>query len=223
MEQFLQDLRFALRTLRKSPVFVTVTVASLALGVGANTAIFTLVDQILLRLLPVKNPEQLVTLWGRGKHYGGNNGLDAGVPVYRMKTLEKQTENSLVTERLVASLSIAFALLATVLATIGLYGVMAYTVARRTREIGVRMALGAVGPDVVWLVMREVLVLVAAGLPTAWGLSKLVTSQLYGIAPNDPLSHAAATLGITLVAILSGYLPARRATRIDPVQALRWE
>jgi len=76
-------------------------------------------------------------------------------------------------------------------------------------------------------VMREVLVLVAAdiaaGLPTAWGLSKLVTSQLYGIAPNDPLSHAAATLGITLVAILSGYLPARRATRIDPVQALRWE
>ena len=144
-----------------------------------------------------------------------------------MKTLEKQLENSLVTERLVASLSGAFGLLATLLAAIGLYGVMAFTVGRRTREIGIRMALGAGGGDVVWLVMREVLLLagagIAIGLPAAWGLTRLVQTQLYGITPNDPLTIAWATLGITFVALMAGYLPARRATRVDPMHALRWE
>ena len=83
MGSFGQDLRFAVRTLRKAPVFVAVAVASLALGIGANTAIFTFVDQLLLRLLPVKNPEQLVTLWGRGEHYGGNNGpVKLSYPMY---------------------------------------------------------------------------------------------------------------------------------------------
>src|SRR5258706_4920303 len=115
--------------------------------------------------------------------------IDPTLPVSDMKTLEKQLDNSLVTERLVASLSSAFGLLATLLAAIGLYGVMAYTVARRTREIGIRMSLGAASGDVVWLVMKEVLVLVAigigVGLPAAWGLSKFVRTQLYGIQPND--------------------------------------
>jgi predicted permease len=155
------------------------------------------------------------------------NGLDSNVPMYRIKTLEQQLENSLVTERLVASLSSAFGLLATLLAAIGLYGVMSYTVARRTREIGIRMALGAEGGDVVWLVMKEVLVLVAGGigigLPLAWGLTKLVKTQLYGITPNDPMSIALATLGIAFVALMAGYLPALRATRVDPMRALRWE
>jgi predicted permease len=155
------------------------------------------------------------------------NGLDSNVPMYRIKTLEQQLENSLVTERLVASLSSAFGLLATLLAAIGLYGVMSYAVARRTREIGIRMALGAEGGDVVWLVMKEVVVLVAAGigvgLPLAWGLTKLVKTQLYGITPNDPMSIALATLGIAFVALMAGYLPALRATRVDPMRALRWE
>jgi len=155
------------------------------------------------------------------------NGLDSNLPLYRIKTLEKQLDNSLVTERLVASLSSAFGFLATLLAAIGLYGVMAYTVARRTREIGVRMALGAASRDVVWLVMKEVLVLagigVGIGLPLAWGLTSLVKAQLYGITPNDPLSIALATLGIALVAALAGYVPALRATRVDPIRALRFE
>jgi ABC-type antimicrobial peptide transport system permease subunit len=149
------------------------------------------------------------------------------VPIYRMKTLEKQLDNSLVTERLVASLSGAFGLLATLLAAIGLYGVMAYTVARRTREIGVRMALGAGRGSVLWLVMREVLLLTAIGiglgLPIAWGLTGFVKAQLYGIRPNDPLSIVWATLAIAAAAAIAGYVPASRATQIDPMRALRWE
>lgn len=122
--------------------------------------------------------------------------IDPNLPVSHMKTMEKQLENSLVTDRLVASLSAPFGLPATVLAGIGLYGVMAYLVARRTREIGIRMALGAVPGHVLWLIMREVLVLVAVGVATA---------------------------GIAGVAVMAGYLPARRATRIDPMNALRYE
>jgi len=155
------------------------------------------------------------------------NRIDSNVPVYRMKTLEKQVENSLVIERLVAGLSSAFGLLATLLAAIGLYGVMAYTVARRTREIGIRMALGAAGGDVIWLVMKEVLILVAIGigvaLPLAFGLTGFVKAQLYGIAPTDPLSAILATAGIAVVAVTAGYVPARRATTVDPMRALRWD
>jgi predicted permease len=155
------------------------------------------------------------------------NGLDPNLPVFQMKTLEAQQEESLITERLVATLSSGFGILATLLAAIGLYGVMAYTVAMRTREIGVRMALGASRSDVVWLVMREVLLLagigIAIGLPAAWGLTRFAKSQLYGIEPNDALTIVLSTAGIAVVAILSGYIPARRATLVDPMRALRWE
>jgi predicted permease len=155
------------------------------------------------------------------------NGLDSNLPVSDMKTLEKQQAESLITERLVATLSTGFGILATLLATIGLYGVMAYMVAQRTREIGIRMALGAASYNVLWLVMKEVLQLVAIGvaigLPAAWALTRFAKSQLYGIQPNDALTIALATAGIALVAILSGYIPARRATLVDPMRALRWE
>jgi predicted permease len=153
--------------------------------------------------------------------------LDANIPIYNLRTLDHQIDQSLLNDRLIATLSTAFGVLATLLAVIGLYGVMAYTVARRTREIGVRMALGAVQADVVWLVMREVLTLVgtglALGLAAAWGLSRVVSSQLYGVAATDPLTIAAATGVLAAVALLAGYVPARRATRVNPVLALRYE
>lgn len=130
-------------------------------------------------------------------------------------------------DRLIATLSTAFGVLATLLAVIGLYGVMASTVARRTRAIGVRMALGAVPADVVWLVMREVLVLVgsglALGLVASRGLGRYVGSQLYCVTGSDPMTIAGACLLLASVAAIAGYLPARRATRVNPVLALRYE
>ena len=153
--------------------------------------------------------------------------VDLNVPVYRMRTLEQQLDKSLMSERLLATLSAIFGCLATLLAAVGLYGVMAYMVARRTREIGIRMALGSSGGSVVWLVMREVLLLavvgLAIGLPSAWALTRLVETQLFGVQPADPLTMTVAALGIASVAALAGYFPARRAAGIDPMRALRWE
>jgi ABC-type antimicrobial peptide transport system permease subunit len=149
------------------------------------------------------------------------------VPVFEMKTMELQVNQFLFTERLIASLSAFFGLLATLLAAIGLYGVMAYAVARRTREIGIRVALGAERRNVLWLVMREVAVLsvigVAIGLPTAYVLGRFIESQLYGITANDALTLSFATILLSAVSLLAGYVPAERATRIDPLIALRYE
>ncbi|MGO9260351.1 MAG: ABC transporter permease [Bryobacteraceae bacterium] len=153
--------------------------------------------------------------------------MEPNLPLLNMKTLDTQLDESLVTERMIATLSSVFGALATLLALVGLYGVMAYMVTRRAREIGIRMALGARAASVVWLVMREVLVVVGAGValgvPAALALSRLVESQLYGIQPNDPASIALATLLLAGVASLAGYLPARRAAASDPVRALRTE
>lgn len=153
--------------------------------------------------------------------------LDTNLSVYAMRTMDEQISDSLVVERLIATLSAVFGFLATLLAVIGLYGVMAYTVARRTREIGIRMALGAFQGDVIWMVMREVLTLlgvgVAAGLAGAWVLVKLVESQLYGVSGHDPTTVVLAAVGLAAVACVAGYIPALRASRIDAMRALRYE
>ena len=153
--------------------------------------------------------------------------LDPAMPVYQMKTLERQLDETLSTERLIAVLSAAFGVLATVLAALGLYGVMAFVVARRTKEIGLRMALGAPQGTVVWMVMKETLVLVAIGLgigvPSAFLLSRYMAAQLFGVKPTDIWTSAAALGILAAVAAGAGFLPARRASAIDPIQALRYE
>ena len=136
--------------------------------------------------------------------------LDPALPVYNMRTLEDTIDASLMNEQLVASLSAMFGGLATLLAVIGLFCVMAYTVEQRTHEIGIRVALGAQRGNVVWLVMHEVMGMVAIGfgigLPAAWFASKLVASLLYGVRPDDPLSIAAAIAVLGSVALLAGYV-----------------
>jgi predicted lysophospholipase L1 biosynthesis ABC-type transport system permease subunit len=153
--------------------------------------------------------------------------MDAALPVYDLKTVDAQIGETHFLDRLLAWLAVAFGCLATLLASIGLYGITAFNVARRTQEIGIRMALGAVRGNVLRLVMREVLTMAAAGLTigalATLALGRLVESQLFGMKAGDPLVIAGAMSVVLLVSALAGYLPARRATHIDPMQALRWE
>ena len=152
---------------------------------------------------------------------------DGSLPISDFKTVRQQVESGWAQERLFATLSGFFGLLALLLAAIGLYGVMAYSVARRRNEIGIRMALGAARRDVIRLVLGESLLLVALGtgigLATALATTRLISAQLFGLAPTDPLTITLATLLLICVAALAGYLPARKAAQTDPMLALRDE
>jgi predicted permease len=153
--------------------------------------------------------------------------VDPRVPVYDMRTMEEQVERSLTNERFVASLSSILSVLATVLAMVGLYGVMSYTVARRTREIAIRVAFGAVSSKVAGLIARDMLTMVIAGMvlavPAYWWLNRYVTSQLYGVSPMDPASFATAAGLLLFAAIVAVWVPSRRALRVNPMTALRDE
>ena len=154
-------------------------------------------------------------------------GLDANLRIYEMAPLEEMTAQSLWQVRWEASLLGSLGLLAIVLAAVGLYGVVAYTVAQRTREIGVRMAMGAQTSDVLWMVLGRGLRLTAIGIAIGLALSALVTrflgSFLYGLSPLDGVSFAAAASFWIVTAMVASYWPAKRAARVDPVVALRWE
>jgi putative ABC transport system permease protein len=153
--------------------------------------------------------------------------LDPNLPVEDIKTLPQQVRESVYLDRMISTLSAAFAALATLLAAVGLYGVLAYTVAQRTREIGVRMALGADAGRVRAMVLRQVgrmtLIGGVIGIIGALALEKTARSLLYGLAGHDPLVMTASAVVLALVALGAGYLPARRASKIHPMQALRYE
>jgi predicted permease len=153
--------------------------------------------------------------------------MDKNLTVTATTTLNEQIASSLNQERAMAELSSFFGLLALALACVGLYGLMAYSVARRTNEIGIRMAVGAKPRDVLRLVLREVLTLVIAGvaigLPAALAATRLMSGMLFGLTPTDAVTMLMATCVLIAVAVFAGYLPARRASRVDPMVALRYE
>jgi predicted permease len=153
--------------------------------------------------------------------------IDTSLPIYDVKTQTEQIDQSLVQERLVAILSSSFGFLAMVLAAVGLYGVMSYLVARRTNEIGIRMALGARRLDMLRLVLGETLTMavigVGIGLVAAYGCARLISNQLFGLKATDPATLLLAASALTVVAGVAGYLPAQRASRVDPTVALRYE
>lgn len=153
--------------------------------------------------------------------------IDPNLPIHSMRTLQDQVARNLITERMIASLSGSFGFLATILAVIGLYGVMSFSVARRSREIGIRVTLGARPGNVVRMVMREVGFLLVAGvviaIPAYIGLSRFIRSQLYGIDAGDPLTIVSAATLLLTVGLIAGYIPSRRAVRVDPIKVLRHE
>jgi predicted permease len=153
--------------------------------------------------------------------------MDSNVPLNEVGTVKSAIQQSFYGDRMVAWLALAFGALAAGLAALGLYGLISYTVARRTREIGLRMALGASRSAVLWLIFRKSLTLIATGavlgLALAFAATRLVSSMLYGLEATSPLIFASATLLLAAVAALATYLPARRATKVDPMVALKYE
>jgi predicted permease len=153
--------------------------------------------------------------------------LDSNLPILKIDTIDQQLELTLIKERLLAALAEFFGILAMLLSCLGLYGVIAYRVARRTSEIGIRLALGAAPAGLLGMVLKEsvwlVLAGVAIGLPVAIAVTRLIRAMLFGVNAADPLTMAGATLLMLGVAALAGSIPARRAARVDPMVALRYE
>jgi putative ABC transport system permease protein len=155
------------------------------------------------------------------------NGLDASLPVYDVRTFEEQIGQQISGDALVAFLALAFGGLAAILAAMGIYGLLAYSVTQRTREIGLRMALGAEPKRLGWMLFGEVLRMtgfgILLGIPLAYGLSKLINSMLYGVQAFGVASVCVALLALVVVSSVATFAPVRRAMRIDPMRALRYE
>jgi len=208
----LKDLRFGFRMLGKHPGFSLVAVLVLGLGIGANAAVFSVVNALLFKPLPgADSGTALLGLFGkdttrpdRYRPFSYPNYVDIRDGVKAFSSIAAQD---------------------VALALVGIYGVNSYVVTRRTREIGIRMALGATSRDVVRLILRDAAIVsvtgIVVGLGLAVALGTLLSSMLYGVGAADPLALVAAPLLLGASALLASYIPARRATRIAPVTALR--
>ena len=241
MESLWQDLRFGARMLLKQPGFTLIAVLTLALGIGANTALFrtagldeSAFEEFYLHSLQyppgfvsftIKTAVAPASLAGAA----GNavREVDKDQPLYKVKTMEQHLTDSVAERRFPMFILTAFAATALLLAALGLYGVMSYTVAGRTHEIGIRMALGAQNVDVLRLVIGQGMKLtafgLALGLAAAFALTRLMQTLLFGVSATDPLTYAVIALLLIAVSLLACWIPARRAVKVDPLIALRSE
>jgi len=227
-----QDVGYALRQFAAAPGFTITAVLTLALGIGATAAIFTLVDAVMLKSLPVTRPSEL---YRDRSHYlnaielktlGSVAGALAQVNP-NLAVVDDQVEQNFSQQRMIAKLTSLFGALALVLASVGLYGVTAYWVERRRREIGVRMALGAGRLKVLKLVLRgaflDVGIGLGIGIPATMFAGRIMATQLFGVTPYDPGILLGTTAVLSLAALVAALVPARRAASLDPLRALRME
>jgi predicted lysophospholipase L1 biosynthesis ABC-type transport system permease subunit len=179
-------------------------------------------EELFFGIRTVDDPDRIVNVVRRELHNVAPN-----VPAFTLGTLEERVDATLVRERMTSAVSAWFGCFALLLAAVGLYGRLAYAVVERTREIAIRVALGAARTVVMWTILRQVLVLalsgVAIGLPFAMAFAQAIRSLLFGLAPFDPSTLAAVVIVILGVSAVAGYIPARRASRVDPMVALRYE
>jgi ABC-type antimicrobial peptide transport system permease subunit len=218
MDAILQELRYAARTLAKNPGFAALTVACLALGIGVNSTIFSVVDTVSILPLPFGDPERLVEL-ATTQHA---NGVDRGNVSYLDQQNWKARTRSFAE---ISAVSGRFGVVALALASIGVYGVLSYAVAQRTQEIGVRMALGATRQNVFALIVahgaRLAAIGILCGVVGAAAVTRVVASLLYNVSATDPISFLGTAAFLGFVALIASYIPARRATGVDPLVALR--
>jgi putative ABC transport system permease protein len=250
MDALLRDIGYTVRVCVRTPGFTAVAVLALALGIGANKAIFTIVNALLLERLPFRDPDRIVALWEESSRRPGRNNvvvtvrtataplslapavaqairtLDKDQPVSDVRTMNQWVAKSLAQARFSSTLLATFAALALLLAAIGIYGVMSYAVSQRTSEIGIRLALGAETGQILRMIvvgaMRLAAFGLAIGIVLALALGRTITKLLYETG-TDPVTFASSVLVLGAVAILASYLPARRASRIAPVDALRYQ
>lgn len=253
----LSEIRFGLRMLARNPSLTALATIALALGIGGSAVIFSVVNAVLLRPLPFPDPDRLVWIWANSpsrnltfafaaystyaEWIAGSPSFESistyapasatllvnSEPISRVTPMTQYVSEAVGTPRLSALLLAAFGMTALLLAAVGIYGVISFSVARRMREIGVRIALGAAGRDVIRMVVAQALVLsslgVAIGIGGAFALTGVMKGLLFGVTATDPFTYLAVSVLLVAIAALAAYVPARRAARINPSVALRYE